>query len=94
MLDDYERDALREVEWQLAIDDPDFVQNFDRYQERMADRSRQRRGARIALAITLVLCTLLLLAGSPAGALAVAMTSAMVWLTWRYSGLLDPQSSP
>jgi Flp pilus assembly protein TadB len=94
VLDDYERNALREVEWQLSIDDPDFVQNFDRHQERMAGRSRRRRGARIALAITLVLCTFLLLVGWPGGALAVAVATAMVWLTWRYSGLLDPQSSP
>jgi ABC-type dipeptide/oligopeptide/nickel transport system permease subunit len=94
VLDDYERNALREVEWQLSIEDPCFVRNFDLDQEGRSDRSRHRSGARIALAITLVLCTLLLLVASPAGALAAAGTAALVWLVWRYSSHLDPQSSP
>jgi type VI protein secretion system component VasF len=93
VLDDHERNALRDVELHLSAEDPGFVQNFDRHQKRMSD-SRHRRGARIVLAITLVLCTLLLVVGSPGGALAVAMTTGMGWLSWRYSSHLDPHSLP
>jgi len=94
VLDDNERNALRELERQLATEDPWFVQTFDRHQERMSDQPRHRHVARIVLAVALAVCALLLLLGSPIGALAVAVTVASAWLVWRFSSHLDPQSLP
>lgn len=94
MLGDHERMALHELEHRLALDDPRFVQVFERRQQRMAAASRRRRGSRIAAAVVVAFCVLLLLMGSPAGALAVAGTAVVVWLAWRASSHLDPQSFP
>jgi hypothetical protein len=94
MLDDRERNALCELEQQLATDDPAFVHSFDRRQECMSGPPRRRRAARIAVAIALAVCLLLVLLGSPAGALVVAVTASSGWLVWRFSGHLDPRALP
>ncbi|MDN5859087.1 MAG: DUF3040 domain-containing protein [Pseudonocardia sp.] len=94
MLDDDDRNALRELESRLAVEDPAFVQTFGRHQERMSQRLRPQRGARIAMAIAFALGVLLLLLGSPVGALGVTVTVAVVWLFWRCSIHADRRSPP
>ncbi len=94
MLDDRERDALCRLEQQLAADDPAFVHTFDHRQGRMSGPPRHRRAARIAVAAAVAVCLLLVLVGSPAGALVVAVTVSSGWLVWRFSGHLDPHALP
>lgn len=94
MLDDRERNALGELERQLATDDPAFVLTFDRHQERMSGPPRRPRATWIAGAVAVAVCVLLLLVGSPAGALVVAVTVSSGWLVWHFSDHLDPHALP
>jgi uncharacterized membrane protein YphA (DoxX/SURF4 family) len=94
MLDDQERNTLRELERQLSLEDPGFVDTFARRQERLSAGPRGWPGAAIVVVVTLVLSGLMLLFGSAAGAFAVLLTAVMVWLVWHFSGDLDPHSLP
>ncbi|MCE3556569.1 DUF3040 domain-containing protein [Pseudonocardia sp. RS11V-5] len=84
MLDDHDHHALDELEWQLSLDDPDFVLRFQRDQDQMAEWLRRRRGHRIAVITALTTGVLLVPLGSPAGALAAVLATGLVWMTWRF----------
>jgi Protein of unknown function (DUF3040). len=92
VLEDEQR-ALQELERGLAADDPAFVETFRRRQSRLAN-ARGHRGVRIAALVVAAICVVLVLVGSPAGAIAVAGTAAAVWLTWRFADDIDPQAHP
>jgi hypothetical protein len=84
VLSDHERDALREVECQFQADAPRFARSFGARQARLERRPR-KLGARLAVVAAALLAAFLLLAGSLAGALAVAFTAGMIWVAWRHS---------
>ena len=83
MLNDHERKSLRELEQRFMAEDPEFTRSFEARQARLS-RHPRRRGSRIALVAGMLLVGLLLIAGSLAGALVVAVTAGMVWMAWRY----------
>jgi hypothetical protein len=85
--DDHDHRTLDELEWHLSLEDPEFVGRFDRGQQRMSARFRHRRGNRIASSVALAVGVLLLLLGTPDGALAAMLTTGLVWLAWRYPDL-------
>lgn len=85
MLDDRERRALREVERHIRSDDPQFVRSFDADAAQLS-ASAHRRGAWTAGAVAALLAAVMLLAGSPAAALAFVACAAVVWASWRYRG--------
>lgn len=80
MLSDYEQERLRALERQLLADDPAFTRSFD---TRAGQLRRQHRDSVFTIAImaAVLLGALLLLAGSPAGALAFAVAAGLLWLT-------------
>jgi Protein of unknown function (DUF3040) len=84
VLDDNERETLREVERRLLAEDPEFVNGF---QARQSDLHRRtyRRGAAIAIVVALLLVGLMLAAGSVGGAVLWAGATAVVWGMWRRS---------
>lgn len=84
MFDEQDHRTLDELEWNFSMEDPEFVVRFDRGQQRMSARFRQRRGNRIALVVAVVVGVLLMLLGTPAGALAATLTTGLVWLAWRH----------
>jgi hypothetical protein len=83
VLSDRERETLREVERGLLTDDPDFARSFA---ARAQDLPRRKGGVgnKIFLASGFLLSTLVLAAGSLAGAAAFAVTTVLVWMAWRY----------
>ncbi|MFP5070516.1 DUF3040 domain-containing protein [Pseudonocardia nantongensis] len=84
MFDDQDRHALAEIERRLTTEDPDFVARFVREQDRLATATAHRLGDRIALLVAGSSGSLLWFAGSPAGAVAAALTTGSVWLAWRF----------
>jgi len=84
MLSDHERRTLREVERHCMADDPAFTRAFQEQQTRLSRRP-QRTGATIAIVAATLLAALLLIAGSPAGALALATATGLIWMAWRHS---------
>jgi len=84
VLSDHERETLREVERQFQAEDPRFTRSFEARQNRLASRSH-KLGARLAVVAAALLTAFLLLAGSVAGALAVAVTTGLIWLAWCHS---------
>ena len=82
MLDKDERNALREIERQIAAADPDLAALL------RGERSVARTGAqtclRGALGLLVLLTVALLVLGLPASALATAGVTAGLWWTWRH----------
>jgi fatty acid desaturase len=81
VLNDHERKTLREVEHQLMADDPEFTRAFEARQARLP--RRPRRGTGIAVVAGILLAALMLIAGSLTGALAVAVTTWLIWMAYR-----------
>lgn len=88
MLNDHERKALREVERRFQAEDPRFTRSFEAHQTRL-ERHPHKRGARLALVAAALLAAFLLLAGSSAGALAIALATGLIWLAWSHSAGTD-----
>jgi Flp pilus assembly protein TadB len=84
VLNDHERKALREVERQFQAEDPRFTRSFEARQTRLA-RHPHKLGTRLTVAAAALLTAFLLVAGSLAGALAVAAATGLIWLAWRHS---------
>ena len=82
MLNDHERKTLREVEHQLMADDPEFTRAFEARQARLP-RRRGGRAIGIAVMAGILLAALMLIAGSLTGALAVAVTTWLIWMAYR-----------
>jgi Flp pilus assembly protein TadB len=90
VLSDHEWKALREFERQFQADDPGFTRSFEARQTRLA-RHPRRPGARLALGAATLVAALVLIAGSLAGALAIAFATGLIWVVWRHSGGTDRQ---
>jgi hypothetical protein len=84
VLNDHERETLREVERQFQAEDPCFTRSFEARQTRL-ERHPHKLGARLAVLAAALLTAFLLLAGSLAGALAIALATGLIWLAWSHS---------
>jgi Flp pilus assembly protein TadB len=84
VLNDHEWKALREVERQFQDEDPRFTRSFEARQTRMA-RHPHELGARLAVVAAALIAAVVLLAGSSAGALAIAFTTGLIWVAWSHS---------
>ena len=85
MLDDHERETLREIQRRMFVDDPDFERSFRALgapaREPVAVPPGPHRWAyAVVIGIAALLATVLLLAGSVGGALAFTVIAAAVWL--------------
>jgi hypothetical protein len=85
VLDDHERETLREVERRLLADDPAFARAFRARQTHLRHPHRRRRGAIVAVVIAVLLAGLLLAVGSFGGALVCAAAVWVIWAMWRHS---------
>ena len=72
MLSDHERKTLREVERQFLAEDPEFTRSFDTRAQRLRRRHLDGVSVKIAIVAAVLLGALMLVAGSPSGALAFA----------------------
>ena len=85
MLDDYERNSLREVERRLLSEDPEFARAFDARAQRLSRASLVGVGIKIFLMGGLLVSALVLTAGSLSGAVMFAIATGLIWLAWRYT---------
>ena len=81
MLDRDEREALREIERQIAAADPDLAALLRG--ERSLAGTATRTCMRAALGLLVLLVVMLLALGLPASAVAVAAVVAGLWWMWR-----------
>jgi Flp pilus assembly protein TadB len=88
VLNDHERKALREVERQFQDEDPRFTRSFEARQSRLA-RHPHKLGANLAVVAAVLLAVVTLLAGSLTGALAIVVTTGLIWLAWSRSAGTD-----
>ena len=72
MLNDHERKTLGEVERQFQVEDPEFTCSFDTRAQRLGRRHLDEAWFQIAMVAAMLLGALMLVAGSPSGALAFA----------------------
>jgi hypothetical protein len=88
VLSDREREALLEIQAGLLVEDPGFAQSFDTETQSLdSTAQRPHRGSpdltrrlyTILLVLSLTYWVILLLAGSPASALALAALAAVSW---------------
>ncbi|MFD1545044.1 DUF3040 domain-containing protein [Nonomuraea guangzhouensis] len=82
MLDDYEREALREIQRRLLVEDPEFAQSFDADTQRLnraATPDLPKRAYTVMLVFGSAFVVILLLAGSPFIALLFAALTMWVW---------------
>jgi hypothetical protein len=84
VLSDHEWKALREVERRFQDEDPRFTRSFEARQTRMA-RHPYELGARLVVVAAALVAAVVLLAGSLAGALAIAFTTGLIWVAWSHS---------
>lgn len=89
--DAHEQRVLDDLERRLRADDPAFVARFHREQQRLPAAARPS-GDRVALVVAAVAGLLLVLLGSPGGALAAVAATGLVWLAWRCP--IRPQDPP
>jgi hypothetical protein len=92
VLSDHERKALREVERQFQAEDPRFTRSFQARQTRLA-RHPHNLGANLAVVAAALLAAVTLLAGSLTGALAIVVTTGLIWLAWSRSAGTDRPAS-
>ena len=88
MLSDHERMTLREIERQILAEDPEFTRSFDMGVQRPHRERRDGVSVKIAIMAAVLLGALMLVAGSPSGALAFAAVAGLIWLARRHSN--DP----
>jgi hypothetical protein len=88
VLNDHERKTLREVERQFLVEDPEFARSFATRAQRLERRHLDGGLVKIAILAAVLLGALMLVAGSPSGALAFAAGAALIWLARRHSN--DP----
>jgi hypothetical protein len=85
VLNDHERETLREVERQFLVEDPEFTRSFDARAQRLQRRHLDGGLVKIFLVAAVLFGALMLLAGSPSGALAMAALAGLIWLARRRS---------
>jgi hypothetical protein len=88
VLNDHEQQTLREVERQFLVEDPEFARSFTTRAQRLKPRHLDGGLAKIAIVAAVLLGALMLVAGSPSGALAFAAGAGLIWLARRHSN--DP----
>jgi hypothetical protein len=100
VLSDYEREALHEIQHQLLVEDPSFAQSFDtktQFLDTEVQRSHRgstdwtRRLYTILLVLSSTYAVIMLLAGSPISALALAAMAAGSWEARRCRDATDHQ---
>ena len=69
MLNDHERKTLGEVERQFQVEDPEFTCSFDTRAQRLRRRHLDEAWFQMAMVAAMLLGALMLVAGSPSGAL-------------------------
>jgi hypothetical protein len=84
MLNRDEHDTLRQIELNLAAEDPGFAALFRTGQRRLLRPRRRKLLQRILIALLLIGAYLLLVLGLPSSALAVAALAAGVWTLRRW----------
>jgi Protein of unknown function (DUF3040) len=83
VLNDHERKTLSEVERQFQLEDPEFTRSFDTRAQRLRRRHLDGAWFQIAIVAAVLLGALMLVTGSPSGALAFAAVAGLTWLTRR-----------
>ena len=78
MLSNHERKALREIQRQLVIDDPEFERSF-RAAAVPPPPDHRRLIYTIVIILAALLAVLMVLAGSPGGSLAFAAIAGLAW---------------
>ena len=84
MLNEHEQRTLHELECQFVAEDPQFPRSFASRAQRL-DRNRLKMSTIVAITVSVVLCSFMLVAGSPGGALAFAVATWLVWWAWSKS---------
>jgi hypothetical protein len=85
VLSDHEWKTLRNVERQFLAEDPEFARSFDTRARQLRRQQADRVSVKIAMAAAVLLGGLMLVVGSPGGALAFAAMTGLMWLAWRHS---------
>jgi hypothetical protein len=85
VLNDHERKTLREVERQFLAEDPEFTRSFATRAQHLERRHLDGGLVKIAIVAAVLLGALMLVAGSPSGALAMAALAGLIWLARRQS---------
>jgi Protein of unknown function (DUF3040) len=83
MLSEHERQVLHDLERRVAAEDPEFARSFTAPRTRAGHRAGLAATAAVVVAV--LLGVPLLLAGSVVGALAVLVTTGLIWAAWRDS---------
>jgi hypothetical protein len=83
VLNDHERKILGEFERQFQVEDPEFTRSFDNRAQRLRRRHLDGAWFQIAIVAAVLLGALMLVAGSPSGALAFAAAAGLTWLARR-----------
>ncbi|MEU8398327.1 DUF3040 domain-containing protein [Nonomuraea sp. NPDC048892] len=89
MLDDYEREALREIQRQLLVEDPDFAKSFSTDAQRLhraATPDLSRQAYTVMRVFSSAFVVILLLAGSPFLALLFAALTMWIWYARSHRG--------
>lgn len=89
MSSDQEWAELREVERRFLAEDPTFAQAFEVRAQQLGHRPATR-STRVIAGVATALAALLLLLGSPAGALACVVATVLVGWAWRRTGDTRP----
>jgi Flp pilus assembly protein TadB len=83
MLSDREQQRLREIQRRFISDDPDFVREFEAERTPTTTQRPNPRPYIIFVVSALAFGVLLLLAGSLAAALMLAIGAGLIWSAWR-----------
>jgi Flp pilus assembly protein TadB len=83
MLSDREQQRLREIQRRFMSEDPDFVREFEAAPKQPTTQQPNPRAYIICAVSALVFGVLLLLAGSLATALMLAIGAGLIWSAWR-----------
>jgi hypothetical protein len=84
VLSDHERETLRAVERQFLAEDPEFARSFDMRARDLRGGHRVSVSLQIGIVATVLLGALMLVAGSPVGALAFATATGLIWQARRH----------
>jgi hypothetical protein len=93
VLSDHERKTLREVERQCMADDPDFTRAFAAGQTRLS-RHPHQLGVSLMVAAAALFTVFLLVAGSLAGAVAVATSTGLIIWAGRHQSADTNRHTP
>ncbi len=88
MLNDRERKTLREIQHQLSVDDPDFERSFRAVA--LPPPGHRRLAYTAVIVLAALLGIVMLLAGSPGGALAFAAIVGLAWFAQHRRHGLPP----